>query len=456
MDFGNEAGEIRVLKRLIERGFVYRGLKPVLLVLRLRLVAGRVRDRVRRPQVDRRSTSASSPPIRASWPRPSASPSLAKDAFAVIWTTTPWTLPANQALNLNPQLEYSLVDTERGLLRAGERAGREVPGALRARGPGASPPRRARSSRASSFRHPLAAVDPGYDRVAPVYLADYATAEDGTGIVHSSPGLRHRGLQLLPRPRPGGRRRSSTRCRATASTSDALPLFGGEHIWKANPQIVEALRDAGRLLRQHDARAQLSALLAPQDAGDLPRRGAVVRAHGRARRLDAPASSPSTRRRRPCARSALDAIDATAFYPENGRARLHDMIAHRPDWCISRQRNWGVPLPLFLHKVTGELHPDTLALIDRAAAIVEQGGVEAWSRLSAEDVLGADGERSAALRQEQRHPRRLVRFRLDLLPRPARQPSGHDGARRRRQAAPRPTSTSKATTSTAAGSTRRS
>ena len=87
---------------------------------------------------------------------------------------------------------------------------------------------------------------------------------------------------------------------------------------------------------------------------------------------------------------ALAAIEATHFYPQNGQARLRDMIANRPDWCISRQRNWGVPLPFFLHKDTGELHPDTMALIDRAAAVVEKGGVEAWSVLSAADVLGAD------------------------------------------------------------------
>ena len=99
------------------------------------------------------------------------------------------------------------------------------------------------------------------------------------------------------------------------------------------------------------------------------------------------------------------------------------MIANRPDWCISRQRSWGVPLPFFLHKETGELHPRTMDILDQAADIVEAGGIEAWSRVTAEQILGRRGR--AALQQEQRHPRGLVRLRLDLLARAARHARQH-------------------------------
>ncbi|MEO7115615.1 MAG: isoleucine--tRNA ligase, partial [Caldimonas sp.] len=392
MDFGNEAGEIRVLKRVIERGFVYRGLKPVYWCFD----CGSSLAEFEIEYADRKSTTVDVAFLAADPAALAAAfdlPSISKDAFAVIWTTTPWTIPANQALNLNPKLAYALVDTERGLLvlasalvdKCLARYGLEGKVIATALG---------EQLDGLMFHHPLAAVDSVYDRLAPIYLADYATAEDGTGLVHSAPAYgvedfnscRAHGLAVDDILNP---------VQGNGVYEDTLPLFGGQHIWKATPAIVDALRDAGRLLEsstlvhsyphcwRHKTpvvyRAAAQWFVRMDEADDSTKGVFAV--------------DPAPQTLRAC---ALAAIDATDFYPENGRARLHDMIAHRPDWCISRQRNWGVPLPFFLHKVTGELHPDTLALIDRAAEIVAGGGVEAWSRLSAEDVLGADGELSAA------------------------------------------------------------
>ncbi|MBV9890234.1 MAG: isoleucine--tRNA ligase, partial [Rhizobacter sp.] len=391
MDFGNEAGEIRVLKRLIERGYLYRGLKPVYWCFD----CGSSLAEFEIEYADRTSTTidvaflADDPAALAA---AFALPRIDGEAFAVVWTTTTWTIPANQALNLNPTLDYALVATPRGHLML---ASALVDKCLARYGLEGRVVATARGERLEGlrFRHPLAAVDAGYDRTAPVYLADYATADEGTGIVHSSPAY---GVDDF------------NSCRAHGMSVDeilnpvqgngvyeaALPLFGGTNIWKAGPAIVEALRAAGRLLAS-------SSLVHSYPHCWRHKSPVIYRAAAQwFVRMDAPDDStrgvfavdPAAQTLRAC---ALAAIEQTAFYPENGRARLHDMIAHRPDWCISRQRNWGVPLPLFLHKATGELHPDTLALIDRAADVVAQGGVEAWSRLSAEDVLGASGEGSA-------------------------------------------------------------
>ncbi len=387
MAFETEANEIRAFKRVMERGFVYRGLKPVYWCFDCgsSLAEFEIEYADKKSQtLDVAFECAETDKLLSAFSL-SQLPKTDLSAFVVIWTTTAWTIPANQALNVNPELVYALVETPRGYLVLAEDlvtaclARYELEGHVVATCAG-------KALAHIAFKHPLYDVDPGYQRLSPIYLADYATASDGTGIVHSAPAYGVDDFNSciangvvyddILNPVQGG-----------GDYEAHLPLFGGMNIWKACPRIIEVLGENNRLLATthithsypHCWRHKTPVIyraaaqwFVRMDEGD----GIFT--------VD---KAPDSLRK-----MALAAIEETRFYPESGKSRLRDMIANRPDWCISRQRSWGVPLPFLLHIDTAEPHPRTPEIIDVAADIVAKGGIEAWSQASTAEILAAIGE----------------------------------------------------------------
>jgi isoleucyl-tRNA synthetase len=390
MNFRSEADEIRTLARMVERGFVYRGLKPVnwCFDCNSALAEAEVEYMDRRsPAIDVAFELDEAERGRVAEAFGVAAGALARPCFAVIWTTTPWTLPANQALNLHPDISYGLYDCgDRLLILAVDLSaecqkryglqGREIGRSL-----GASLER-------VRFLHPLAARHPQYRRPSPVYLGTYVTVDTGTGIVHSAPAY---GVEDFQSCKTYGMSNDQilNPVGGDGVYSPDLALFGGLGIWDANDRIIGELRAAGRLLcaesqshsYMHCWRHKTPLIYRAASQWFVRMDEATAETRG-VMQTEQPA--------RTLRQTALEAIEATAFYPAWGKARLHGMIAARPDWCISRQRNWGVPLPFFLHRRTGELHPRTLELMELAAQRVQAGGIEAWSRSAVADFLPPD------------------------------------------------------------------
>ncbi|MBL1278384.1 MAG: isoleucine--tRNA ligase [Ectothiorhodospiraceae bacterium] len=290
----------------------------------------------------------------------------------VIWTTTPWTLPANQGVAVNPELDYAVVQTEgehgpERLLLA-EALLKDCMG--RWERDGLYGKYRVIAYCRGADLEGLKLAHPFYAREVPMILGDHVTTESGTGCVHTAPGHGQEDFVVgmkyhLPVENPVG------------GNGVFLPdteLFAGQHVMKANPQVVEVLKTKGTLVHENALRhsyphcwrhkTPIIFRATPQWFISMTQNGL----------RDA----------------AMGEIAETHWMPSWGKARIEGMVTNRPDWCISRQRTWGVPIPLFVHQQTGKLHPDTQALIEKVALLVEEKGIEAWFQLEAKELLGDD------------------------------------------------------------------
>ena len=282
----------------------------------------------------------------------------------VIWTTTPWTLPANQGVALNPDLEYVVVQCESERLVVAEALLKDT--MLRY---GNDNYHVIGYCKGSAWEYQLL-QHPFYDRQVPIILGDHVTTEAGTGAVHTAPGHGQDDYIVgkkygLPIDNPVG------------GDGVFLPnteLFAGEHVFNANAHVLEVLETRGNLVHQQ----------------------AILHSYPHCWRHKTPIIFRATPQwfismnQNKLREQALAEVKRVEWIPEWGQARIESMIEGRPDWCISRQRTWGVPITFFIHKETRELHPRTAELIEQVAKRIEEKGIEAWFELEKEEILGSE------------------------------------------------------------------
>ncbi|MCG8156312.1 isoleucine--tRNA ligase [Brenneria goodwinii] len=366
MDFTTEANIIRTLGRVIDNGHLHKGAKPV----HWCADCGSALAEAEVEYYDK-----TSPAIDVAFNAVDAASVCAKFGVSqvdgplslVIWTTTPWTLPANRAIALNSAFVYQLVQIEgRALILAADlvesvmkRIGAERWEVLGECQGG--------DLELLRFQHPFMGFD------VPVVLGDHVTLDAGTGAVHTAPGHgpedyvvgQRYGLEIANPVGPNG-------CYLTGT----YPDLDGKFVFKANDIVVEILREHGALLH-------LEKLLHSYPCCWRHKTPIIFRA------------TPQwfiSMDQKGLRKQSLSEIKSVQWIPDWGQARIEAMVANRPDWCISRQRTWGVPMSLFVHKETEELHPRTKELIEEVAKRVEKDGIQAWWDLDPKDVLGADAE----------------------------------------------------------------
>lgn len=385
MNYAIEAGIIRALGKIYQAGYLYQGQKPVNWCLDCGSALAEaeveyedrtspaidVKFRVVDPEAFWESVTGLPDTDRLSRPH------IDKPVFVVIWTTTPWTLPANQAVSLNPDESYVVMDVGVEYLLLAESL---AEGSLKRYGLDSGKCIVAGKQKGSAFEH-LLLQHPFDRRQVPIVLGTHVTMDAGTGAVHTAPS--HGADDYIVGQKYG--LPTDNPVDDNGNFFPQIPLVGGLSVWKANDVVMQELLERKLLLKMeqlkhsypHCWRHRTPIIFRATPQWFISMDNAASAGHQE--------NAGKTLRE-----TALTAVDRTSFFPSWGKARLEAMVKNRPDWCISRQRNWGVPMALFVDRQTHELHPDTAGLLEQVAQRVEQKGVEAWFSLDASELLGSE------------------------------------------------------------------
>lgn len=379
MDFKTEADIMRALGEIYSNGYLYQGSKPVHWCVDCgsALAEAEVEyEDVNSPAIDVGFKVVDNAALGNAF-----GVEVTGDAYAVIWTTTPWTLPANQAVSVNAELDYDLIQTSKGLLilvhelatstlaRYGEEDYQIIASC------------KGQALKGLQLNHPFD------NRQVPIICGDHVTTDAGTGLVHTAAAHGNDDWLVMKANFPNEKPRI---------------LMGGDGKF-FNSELVEFEAIRG-LSRQEANKVILAKML---ENGTLLASARLNHSFPHCWRHKTPLMQLATHQwfigmnSQDAAGASLrehanSAVDATEFFPSWGRARLEAMIKNRPDWCVSRQRNWGVPMPFFVHKETGEPHPQTANLLEQACLLVEESGVEAWFSLDGAAFLAQYAPENAA------------------------------------------------------------
>jgi isoleucyl-tRNA synthetase len=368
INFKTEANIVRALAKIYDKGLLYQGNKPVHwctdCASALAEAEVEYEDKPS-PAIDVQFDCVNTKDIENIF-----SIKKVDKASAIIWTTTPWTLPANEAISVNPKFQYGLYKCKNNFFILAEELAD-----IRFKAYGISAIKVA--SCLGSHLEGILFYHPFLEKSVPIICADHVTTEAGTGLVHTAPahglddyivGIKY----SLPVENPVD---------AKGRFKNDIQYFSGLTVWEANPKVIDILKNKNLLVHEEN-------FIHSYPHCWRHRTPIIFRATSQWFIGMEHKSSDNISLRE----LAKKALTKTKFYPEWGKKRLESMIENRPDWCISRQRSWGVPIPIFIHKDTYKPHPNTLKFFEMVAQNIEKDGIDAWFDIEPQSILGDDAE----------------------------------------------------------------